>query len=510
MKVALVVLALIIAMVSIITMQVRQRGIEERREYIALEGCRKDASEKVAAIEKTVASVVAIAEQADAYGPLGSNLVVALLGDAAFPKPVVIQYHTPQRGGEAPAVSPRGGDDNPAGLMSREELDRRRGVVPVGAARPTPVRRADTPSGQGPEPQTEGNRPTDDNPAGLMTREQLDRRRAGGGRESPPKADAAARPIASPPTAEKPVQPVRTAMAPAAQPARSKLVVSEEPITIMYRQLQADIAAVHETVQKALDNGIKARALNDEVVAALTSSNARGRAAAIDPLVEETAKLRVGALSQLDAIGKRHKDMGKEKVRVEEDRRAREEAERKSREEATQRALVAAETKRGGETHSEVLSAIKKFQFKEALETARGLQEQMKTVEGRKAVQPAIDLCNRLIAFRQFLVEQITAEPYRWGWGEGGAACDILGANETGVRHTTGVTAWPDVNMRQLVRIIDRYVNSEKLAAKVRGEQCLGASLLLRDLGAGEPADLYGRRAVEHVPSLEGELTRLR
>lgn len=514
MKGALIALGLIAIVATFGIMHVRKTNFEIRRELFALESCRKDVHEKLAIIEKAVSNTIAIAEQGDAYVPMGSNLVVELLGESAFPKPVKVQYGAPQRGGAGPAVSPRVSDENPGGLMSKEELDRRRGVSAGGAPAQPPARRADPPPPpvMKPEPVREVNRTTEENPAGLMSREELDRRRAGGGRDPEPKPAEPVRPAVQPPAAVKPAEPVRPLAppAPVAVAARTKPVGPEEPIMIMFRQLQADLAAIHETAQKASEMGAQARALDEDVMAVKASSNAQEKVVAIAPFVDDSAKLREVALKQLEGIKKRYTDMGKEKVRVEEERRAREEAERKRQAEEAHRTLVASEIQRGAETHRAVLPAIKKFRFKEALDTAKGFQEQMKTPEGRAAVQPGIDLCTRLVAFKQFLIEQMSGESYRWGWGEGASARDIIGANEDGVRHSTGATAWTDISMKQLLKIIDKYVNNEKLGAKVQGEQCLGASLLLRDLEAGEPAELYGRRATQHVPSLEGELTRLK
>lgn len=507
MKALLIVLALMVIVAALGIMQVRQNNIEARREAIAMEGHRKAAEEKLDLVEKSVSNTVSIAGRADAYGPMGSNLVVGLLGDSAFPKAVIPQYPAPVTVGVASNVSPRASDDNPAGLPTREELDRRR----ARSARSDPLAieaRPERPPRFVQEPPRATSRVTDDNPAGLPTREELDRMRAGGAREPEPKALPAAEKPAEP--AVVPVRPDVPPRAPAVTGAWAKPVTPEEPIMIMLRQLQADLAAIQETAQKARDIGGQARMLYEGAMNARTSSNAHEKVVAMTPLVDESAKLRDVAIKQFDIMKKRYADMGKEKARVEQERQVRAEIERKRIEEETRKALVASEVQRGGETHRAVLPAIKKFRFSEALETAKGFQEQMKTAEGRAAVQPGIDLCSRLVAFKRFLIEQMSAEPYRWGWGEGSSARDILGANDDGIRHSTGSAAWPEVSLKQLIKVIEHYVGNEKLGAKVRGEQYLGASLLLRDLDAGEPAELYGRRAVQHVPSLEGELTRLK
>lgn len=279
---------------------------------------------------------------------------------------------------------------------------------------------------------------------------------------------------------------------------------------IMFHQVVSQVATIHETAQKAGEISGQAESLSEDVRNARASSNAVGKVDALEPLMGEAAKLRETALSQLEGIKKKCAEMGKEKSRVEEERRVRAEEERKRLEEEARRALVAAEIKRGGETHRAVLPAIKKFQFAEALQTAKGIQEQMKTEEGRKATQPAIDLCARLVAFKRFLIERLTAEPFKWGWGDGAAARDILGANDEGVKHSTGFASWPDVSIRQLVKIVEHYVNDEKLGAKVRGENCLGAALLLRDVEAADQSDLFARRAAQHMPSLEAEFMRLK
>lgn len=510
MKAALIALALIAVVAVIVTMQVSKKNIEVRRELLAMEGCRKVAAERLDAIQKSFSNTTAIADQADEYVPVASNLVVALLGQDAFPKPPKPVAPAQPRSGGAPGASPRVSEDNPGGLMTKEEIERRRGAGTAGAPQAPPARRADPPPRPPPEPPQEAGKVTEDNPAGLMTREQLERRRAGGGREPAPKpapeqeaAREPARPVAAPPA---------PAPAPVAQPVieLAKPVGPQEPIMIMFRQLLSQVGTIRETAQKAGEICAQAESLNEDVLNAKASSNAVGKVEALEPLVGDAAKLRETALSQLEGIKKKCAEIGREKVRVEEERRARAEAERKRLEEEARRALVAAEIQRGGEAHRAVLPAIRKFQFADALQTAKGIQEQMKTEEGRKATQPAIDLCTRLAAFKRFLIERLSADPFKWGWGEGGAARDIVGANDEGVKHSTGFASWPDVGIKQLVRIIERYVNDEKLGAKVRGESCLGAALLLRDLEAADQADLFARRAAQHMPSLEGEFIRLK
>lgn len=504
MKGALIALVLIAVVATVGIIHTRKTNIEARREAFALLGHQKDVYEKLGAIEKDVSNTMAIAEQGSAYIPMGSNLVVELLGEGAFPKPVKYTSAATPRAGAAGAsgAAARATEDNPAGLMTREQLERRRTGTAGGVteARPTP---RVAPRPPPPEPPSESGKITEDNPGGLMTREQLERLRSGKGRDEAPKPAPAA--VKAP----EPVRPAAPApVAPPPPPARP--AGPEEPIMIMFRQLQADVGAQQETAQKCGEVGAQARSIYEDVLAAKTSSNANLKVEAVTPLVGESAKMREVALKQLDGIKKRYEGMGKEKVRVEEDRRARAEAERKRQEEDAHRALVAAEIQRGSETHRAVLGEIKKFNFKEALETAKGFQEQMKTQEGKDATQPGVDLCTRLVDFKKFLIEQISAEPYRWGWGDGASARDIIGAAEEGVRHSSGVAAWPEISQKQLLKIIEHYVNNEKLPAKTRGEQCLGAALLLRDIGAEEPADLFGRRAAQHVPSLESEFTRLK
>jgi hypothetical protein len=501
MKAALITLGLIGVVAIFLTMHVSRKNIEVRREQLALDACRKAAVEKLAFVEKAVSNTIVIAGQGEAYIPVASNLVVGLLGEAAFPKP----EKPPAR--VAPGANPRTTDENPAGLMSREEIERRRAMSAGATPQEPPARRVEPPR-QRPEPAREANRITEDNPGGLMTREEIERRRGIGGGRSPEPP-----PVAPPEPKPEPVRhsppPVQ---APPAEPqaAAVKPIGPEEPIMIMFKQVMSQVATLQETAQKAAEIGGQAQSLYEDVRNAMASSNAQPVVAAMDPLVEESAKLREGALPQLEGIKRKCADMGKEKVRVEEDRKVRAEAERKRMEEESRRALVAAEIQRGEEAHRAVLPSIRKFQFKEALQTAKGIQDLMKTDEGRKAAQPAIDLCARLVSFKAFLIERLAVDPFKWGWGEGAAARDIVGATEEGVRHSTGFAGWPDIGTKQLVKIIERYVNDGKLGAKVQGENALGAALLLRDLGAADAAEVFARRAAQHMPSLDGELTRLK
>jgi hypothetical protein len=485
---------------------IHNKNIAARREAYGVLDQRKKAYGHLQTVETAVSNVADIARRAEPYLLTASNLVTDVLGAAAFPvRKSLVEAAVGPRGIGKPSATV----ENPGGLLTREQIEARRAMQSDAAggapARPPPPVRHAPPSPPPPSDEPRS-RPTEDNPAGLMTREDIERRREG---KTEPKREAAPSPARTP-EAEKPAPPPPPPPPPQAVATPPADADRDVPIKVTYRRVESCLIRLRELDKNAFEVGAQARTIYEDILTSRALSNAIPRVEAIAPLAETATGMHKESLDLLQQTRNRLDDVRKEKARVEEERARAAEAERQRRAEEEHQALIAAEVKRAADMRPTQTPKVRKWEFAALLDEAKAAQEAMKTPEGKQAMEPLIERASRLVAFQQFLIGRLVKVPFRWGWGEGGASRDIVSADMSGVKYTGGSTAWADISVRQLVKILDHYLADERLGYKALGENYLAASLLLRDLDGGEPGEVYGRKAVQCSPSLEREVIRLK
>jgi len=501
-KIALICFAVIALMGAVLFTHIRNKNIAARREAFAVLDQQKQAYEQLLTVGTAVSNVSDIAGRAESLLVTASNLVTEALGAVAFPAPK--STPAPASGSTGPGASAGG---NPGGLLTREQLEARRTAETGGGAQPEAVRPPPPPPRPTPPIEQPKLRASEENPAGLMSREELDRQRAGKDEPKPPPAPPPKAPAPPPPSA--PVPPPPISPLPSLTPT-PPVPDKDAPIKVTYRRVESCLIRLREMDRTAFEIDAQARTLYEDILTDRTLSNALLRVQAIAPLADKAAGMHKEALDLLQQTKDRVDDVRREMARVEEDHAIAAEAERKRREEEALRILIASEIKRAKVLRTEQTPKVQKWAFARLLEEATSAQEAMKTPEGKKAVEPLIDRASRLKAFHQFLVDQIGKTPYKWGWGEGGAARDIEAATLDGIKYTGGTAPWPEISARQLIKIIDHYLADVRLGGRTIGDAYLAASLLFRDMNAGEPADIYARKAVQYAPSLGDEIIRLR
>ena len=127
--------------------------------------------------------------------------------------------------------------------------------------------------------------------------------------------------------------------------------------------------------------------------------------------------------------------------------------------------------------------------FAQAYNLMRDRANLFTTEEGRTAHGHSLERYRFLASMQENIIAGIQAEPYRWGYGSGRAARDIIGASQQNGLQVQGLpspVAWEDVDPDLMVRLIDRYRESRDLNARQRTEITFGAAIY---------ADLFGEEA---------------
>ncbi|MGQ9660768.1 MAG: protein kinase domain-containing protein [Kiritimatiellia bacterium] len=199
-----------------------------------------------------------------------------------------------------------------------------------------------------------------------------------------------------------------------------------------------------------------------------------------------------------------------DKLRAEEEAaRQREEEERQKREAERLRALAEAEKQRATAAHVEVVELIRKNQFEEAYDKLSQALAQCQTEEGKAAMKVFVDRVARLKELKAFLIKRMSSEPLKWGWGQGAAATDVLGADASGVKIKLGTVPWKEVSAAQMVRFVRAYLADKELRATVLADLNLAVAIYCEENGAKDLARQFADKAVDLFPSLAEEVKRL-
>ncbi len=397
------------------------------------------------------------------------------------------------------------------GLLTAAQLEsirkaqaERRGVTapstnrPPGAL-PAPSIRPTAPSGE------------EEAPPGEMTRSQLDalRRRWGG----EPLAEEGIQPADAPAAAaakgiqDKPLSAPRMGSGPL-RPSKTPAVRPPEIVI-----LTAQVAAGANTVaEKAEASRTMLAAAEQAVANCRVARMPRESAPCVALLNEQYTLLRayeneaqqillsLGApMQKIFAIhAKAEKE--KEELHLALERRKKEEAHKKQ---------VAEELAALAALRNKQEDLLKQYRYEEILKTLHAKEPELQTSEARSALRAQIERFAFLQELKAFVIRTLNGRPFKWGWGSGVTARDILGADEGGLRITGGTVPWPDVPLVQMTKIIEHCLNDAQLDRKVRSRQTLAYAILHLETGNRDAAQNRLKEIVEKYPTLEEEAKRL-
>jgi len=317
-------------------------------------------------------------------------------------------------------------------------------------------------------------------PAGITTREELERMRGEAAREPRPSA-----------TPEKPK--------------------SQPKIWKLGQQVLRNIEQIRENADIA-DRFIELARLEEQEVyremrldvAIRKISGIKERAVEIEKLIKESQDALDRAKAKCASIaGLRTEFERQEKLRLE-----REEEARKERE---HRELIAMETERATELVRETDQMVADVAPDQALDVLAAALPDYQTEEGRRIVSLSIEQCEKVAEMKRILIATLNATPLRWGWRQsGGGPRDIVGADQTHVEVSGGRAPWNDVSPPQFKYVVLQYVEGRaKMPVTQRTSVGLGAAVLLLKKGNAKEAGAILQKLLYLHPKLSNEADRL-
>lgn len=211
-------------------------------------------------------------------------------------------------------------------------------------------------------------------------------------------------------------------------------------------------------------------------------TQAQGLARELQDASRRLAELR----HRFEVAEQRRIEAEREAQRLEEQRAAEERA-RKEREETARREIAQIPN-----LERSVRNLLDVNAFTEAYEQLQTHTDDFTTDEGRAAFGHALERHRYLAAMKMNIIRGIETSPFPWGYGFGATARDITGASLRGlqVQGTSTPIPWESLQPPQMLKLVDRYIESRDLNARERLEVAFGAAIY---------SDLFGEQGRERA-----------
>lgn len=183
------------------------------------------------------------------------------------------------------------------------------------------------------------------------------------------------------------------------------------------------------------------------------------------------------------------------------------------REQERLKALVEGELTQVKEARDGCLELVGRYDYEEAARRIKSKIDALQTEDGKDAMSILAERYRHLQQLKAFVIERLTEDPFRWGWGRGSAATDVLGATEFHVKLKDRTVPWAQVDAAQMLKFVRNYLAKRDLGLRVTGEQNLNAAIFIvehfDEPAAKRAAEAYAEQAVELLPNLEEDVDRL-
>ena len=483
MKKAIIFLIIFVVLLVFSGGYVRQKSIDAKRAALYVQDQREVGSEVLQQIVRYERRFQAVVGQADSFVERAEKLVNEVTGGPLQEKPVVSRQVEVMEERVAETAEP----DPPAEV--RVPQPRRTRPEPRVESTPDDLSSWD---GTGPPP-------------GMPTREELDRMRER--QRAPQVQEEKAAPEPAVASVEKPAAPV-----PPATPSHIRPQPRVEEVPPILRRgrdmlevrgrLQGLHSEMAELVSRA--NGLQHN-LNravDGVSAAALVAELRDEAGFAE------AKL-MDANTYIEDMRRIESDLENLKLQAERERRERERAEKVRRAAAEHQALIERERARVKAVHEMIKDDLQNYNFAKALEAINQLGDNLQTDEAQRDLALHRERYELLVNLKNYLIEQINAHPFRWGWVQDVGQKDVLQANDESVRVTDRVVPWEDVELAQFLRIVNHYISRPDARTRDKGDGNLAAAIFCYELGREDVMNRFKAQALNLAPYLADKANRL-
>ncbi len=438
----------------------QEQRFAERRLQLQVEAYRGQAADAVARIDAAAGDAQQWSARERARRADITNAVEVVLGEWPLPDRAEADGRADMAAEAEPADDPvpsrLAGTGPPAGMPTREELERRR--------QPQPAAMEDF--------------EVDPAPAGLDLEEDAD--------------------LADPP-----------------DPPPAIMVAAQE----------------HWAAQRKLDqyvaemSDLKSRAplLKEQVLRAPSFALLQAGVGQIERMAQAAQRKRSAAETQAQQAQEAFGSVRRMRVAYEEDIEAQElaarEAEQRRREaqergehEERRQMLAEQEMNQVEMAQAEARIKLPEHHFDQIKQELEAEFRDFETEQGRAAADLLMTRYRRMGALLDFFIVQLNEKPFSWGWIR--PRQDVLGASRKGVRLRSGVVPWSEVNAAQMLRFAERYTTHPDVRVSEQGEHSLNAAIYFVERGEGaeralkQALPLY-RRAIRALPRLQADARRL-
>ena len=302
----------------------------------------------------------------------------------------------------------------------------------------------------------------------------------------------------------------------------SKIEKINSPVIVLGRKVFVGINAIDTLIATAGKIGVESREYVEQSVnansqkdIALVLSDMGGKQLQLVSIKNKITKI----LTKIDAV---ILEMETIRGNIEEQRadtaKARHELEKQKQQEAQQKLLlVAHETDVANDldqldgAHAAVKKAMNAYMYDDVIIDLKQQRSQLKTDEGKEAINIYIDRAIYMRDLKKFLIKQLNKSQFQWGWIDGSSPEDIIKATPKRIILKGKSVQWDAVSTKQLFHLIKHYVTDMNKSVKLveLGQQSMGVAVFCYEHEAYDASERYARKAVEMNSRLAKDSERL-
>lgn len=275
-------------------------------------------------------------------------------------------------------------------------------------------------------------------------------------------------------------------------------ITKHEEITVLHRR----VVQIEKDAQES-----QTRLLNTTNLA-----TARNILSEVQQMNREASDIVVDAQRHVQELLRAGRRLAELRQRFDDDERRREEAERERQRREEQRAAEERERQQQQVITNQELRQLRSFEqdlrgrldqnaFTDAYNQMQTYANNFTTETSIQAYRNSLERFRYLSLMKENIIAGIQAAPFPWGYGSGASARDITGASSRGlqVQGARDPIPWSNAQPQQMLRLIDRYIESRDLSVRQRMEIAFGGALYADLFGeaARDRARSYKRRAMD-------------
>lgn len=428
-----------------------KKELAAKREVLAYNNAVADMGKELAGVSNAVASIAKLVASASGFPSAASNAVLVVCGEElAYPSPAAVAPAKPSKEPESTKKeAPAKPKPKDAPKMVVDEKGRE---APAGFAPPE----------------------KDDPPAP---------------EEPPPESSPAAIDIPPPP-------------------------VSDAPIKKLARQLIDECILLGDKLVSAEEMNTAALTAYEEGRNSHSSLQAAAKCKVIKDMITEFETLQKNTKVVLDRAAKSAQDIEdmraafvkaqKDKQQAEEEaERARSAAEEAERKEAEHLALIATEQALVASAHEQAIGLYKSMSFADGVNVLKQQAKDLSTDEAKEIMDNHLEQGKLLVEMKEYLANQMTKDPFAWGWIVDGRAVDIVKADVKKITTRTREAGWDEVTVQQMLHLFKKYMTKSSVPLKTLARQNLAAAVYCSLHKGGEVVSAsYADTATMHDPTL--------